>query len=74
MSAADWQVEYDDDGAPTSMRWNPKGDRASRRCPRTFPHDPHGPWFDGRVWRPGDGPGGYDCPGVPLADLSEASR
>jgi len=66
MGAADWEIVYED-GIPTSMRWTPQPARRSQRCPRTFPHDPHGPWFDGSAWRPGDGDAGFDCPGVELA-------
>jgi hypothetical protein len=62
MSAADWEVIYED-GVPVQMRWRPQAERQRRRCPRTFPHAQHGPWFDGQL-RPAGGPGGFDCPGV----------
>lgn len=65
MSAADWEPVYED-GVPVRMRWATWGDRPGRRCPRTFPHDGHGPWFDGTVSRPGDGPAGFNCPGVEM--------
>lgn len=39
--------------------------RPERRCPRTWPHQPHGPWFTGEITHAAEVVG-FDCPGVPV--------
>lgn len=57
-----WDVIYEN-GIPVQMRWNPRG-RRSLPCPRTWPHDPHEPWFDGAARSLGDPDAvGFACPG-----------
>lgn len=65
-----WTIEHDDDNVPVRMRWGPDRPRSIRRCPRTFPHKAHGPWFDG-VPVPVEVASGFDCPGVPLQREAE---
>ena len=61
-----WVLEYEA-GVPFRMRYRVDRPREVRRCPSSWPHEPHGPWRTGEVVPLSEvGAVSFDCPGVPI--------